>query len=463
MNERSPRHPLSRRSVLLAGGTGVAATLASRRAIAQAQPQPSPNAQLGTPASTITSPPRDWTPGRPSIYPDPDVIVIDPAFNSVRLGSAPIRRLWTGANWAEGPAWSSQGQYLVFSDVTGNTQYRYIWEDGRVTAFRKPSDNTNGNSFDHQGRQLSCQDFFRRVVRWEHDGSMTVIADAYDGKPLNSPNDIVPHPDGSIWFTDPPYGGRLNEGHPDDPGGPTNADGKLNPRIGAPNAGALGGKKRELSTNVYRWDASGKLDVVIAEEQLPDPNGLCFAPDYKTLYVISTGRGPGDVGPGGQRVVYAFDVQDKKVANQRLFTDMMLDGVKCGPDGKSMDQLERASGLCRGSLLHDARQADRPPPSTRGLCQSCLRRTQARPPVHDREPVALCAAGQHPGRRTRVTIRLWYCGGSRAGSARSIRHRFRPGCRSRPTGRGRSGWSSGSKARRRAAAPMMPRGSRGRC
>jgi gluconolactonase len=145
-NERSLRHPLSRRRVLAAGGTGVAVALVSRGAMAQAQPQASPNAQLGAPASTITSPPRDWTPGRPSIYPDPDVIIIDPGFNSVRLGNSPIRRLWTGANWAEGPAWSSQGQYLVFSDVTGNTQYRYIWEDGRVTVFRKPSDNTNGNS-----------------------------------------------------------------------------------------------------------------------------------------------------------------------------------------------------------------------------------------------------------------------------------------------------------------------------
>ena len=96
-------------------------------------------------------------------------------------------------------------------------QYRYIWDDGRVTVFRRPSYNSNGNSFDFQGRQLSCEHFNRRVVRWEHDGTMTVIADSYDGKPLNSPNDIVPHPDGSIWFTDPPYGGSLAEGHPDDP------------------------------------------------------------------------------------------------------------------------------------------------------------------------------------------------------------------------------------------------------
>src|SRR5262249_54628453 len=298
---------------------------------------PAPAAQLGPPPSTITNPPRNWAPGQPSIYPDPDIIVVDPAFRSLVPGNHGIKRLWTGADWAEGPAWSNQGRYLVFSDVTGNVQYRFIWDDGRVSAFRKPSNNRNGSTFDFGGRQISCEAFFRRVVRWEHDGAMTVIAHAYDGKPLNSPNDVVPHPDGSIWFTDPPYGDRLNEGHPDEPGGPTNPDGKLNPRIGTPNAGALGGTKRELSTNVYRIDQSGKLAVVITEEQLPDPNGLCFSPDYKTLYVISTGRGPGDVGPGGQRVVYAFDVQGQTVRNQRLFTDMMLDGVKCGPDGVRAD------------------------------------------------------------------------------------------------------------------------------
>ena len=334
MTQPRLRARLSRRSVL--AGTAGAAILAPRLAAAQTA-APSPNAQLGSPASTITNPPRDWSRGHPTIYPDPDVLVVDPSFRTLVAGNTAIHRLWTGAQWAEGPAWSSQGRYLVFSDVTGNTQYRYIWEDGRVTAFRKPSNNTNGNTFDFQGRQLSCEDFNRRVVRWEQDGSMTVIADNFDGKPLNSPNDIVPHTDGSIWFTDPPYGDRLNEGHPDEAGGPTNPEGKLNPLIGAPDAGVIGGKKRELSTNVYRWDPSGKLDVVITEEMLPDPNGLCFAPDYKTLYVISTGRGPGDVGPGGQRVVHAFDVQGAGVGAQRVFTDMMLDGVKCGPDGVRAD------------------------------------------------------------------------------------------------------------------------------
>ena len=331
------REKMVSRRRLLAGAAGAAALPVLARAQTPTAVIPPAAAQTGTPPSVISSPPRDWTPGYPSIYPDPDVIVVDPVFRGMVPGNAGIHRLWTGAQWAEGPAWSSQGQYLVFSDVSGNVQYRYLWEDGRVTAFRKPSNNTNGNTFDFEGRQISCEDFFRRVVRWEHDGSMSVIAGAYDGKPLNSPNDVVPHPDGSVWFTDPAYGDRLNEGHPDEPGGPTNADGKLNPRIGAPNAGALGGTKRQLSTNVYRVDISGKITVVISEEQLPDPNGICFSPDYKTLYVISTGKGPGDTGPGGQRVVYAFDVQGQTVKTQRLFSDMMLDGIKCGPDGMRAD------------------------------------------------------------------------------------------------------------------------------
>jgi gluconolactonase len=184
---------------------------------------------------------------------------------------------------------------------------------------------------------LSTQDFNRRVIRWEHDGTMTVIADQYQGKGLNSPNDLVPHPDGSIWFTDPPYGDSLSEGHPDDAGGPANPGGVQNPRIGAPDAGVIGGRKRGLPTAVYRWDPSGRLDVVVTEDQLPDQNGICFSPDYKTLYVISTGKGPGDQGAGGGGNVFAFDVQGQTLAGMRRFTDMMVDGVKCGPDGMRAD------------------------------------------------------------------------------------------------------------------------------
>ena len=174
------------------------------------------------------------------------------------------------------------------------------------------------------------------MVRYELDGSATVIADSYNGKRLNSPNDVVPHPDGSIWFTDPPYGGQLYEGEPDDAGGPSNAAGKINPRIGQP-AGFVPGK-RELPTNCYRIDPSGRIDLVVSEDQVPDPNGLAFSPDYKKLYIISTGKGPGDTGPGGKGDMYEFDVSaDNKLTNQKRFSDFMIDGVKCGPDGVRCD------------------------------------------------------------------------------------------------------------------------------
>ena len=326
------RQSLSRRNVI-AGSAG----LAGAAVLASAARAQQPNANLGTPASVITNPPRNFSRGHPSIYPDPDVIVVDPSFLPLRRAQGAIYRVWTGALWAEGPTWSNQGQYLVFSDVSGDTLYRYIWDDGRVTVFRRPSSNANGNAFDYQGRLLSCEDFTRRLVRWEHDGTMTVIAASYDGKPLNSPNGVAPHPDGSIWFTDPGYGDQIAEGHPDEAGGPTNPQGILNPRIGAPDAGVIGGRKRELPTNTYRWDPSGKLEVVASEEELPDPNGLCFSPDHKTFYLISTGKGPGDTGPGGDRNIYAFDVQGTKLTNKRLFTDMTVDGVKCGPDDMCAD------------------------------------------------------------------------------------------------------------------------------
>ncbi|HEX3576525.1 MAG TPA: SMP-30/gluconolactonase/LRE family protein, partial [Rhodopila sp.] len=324
---------VSRRAII--AGAATVATVGAATVGAKAQTR---SDTVGTPPSVISNPPRQWGRGAPpNIYPDPDIIVIDPAFKQYLLGITAIRRLGTGFKWAEGPAWSSEGQYLVFSDVQGNVQYRYIWETGHVSAFRDPSYNSNGNSFDFQGRQLSTQDFNRRVIRWEHDGTMTVIADQYEGKGLNSPNDLVPHPDGSIWFTDPAYGETLSEGHPDDAGGPSNPNGLFNPRIGAPDVGVIGGKKRELPANVYRWDPAGRLDVVVTGDQVPDPNGICFSPDYKTLYVISTGKGPGDQGAGGDGDIFAFDVQGTKLGGMRRFTDMMVDGVKCGPDGMRAD------------------------------------------------------------------------------------------------------------------------------
>ncbi len=142
-------------------------------------------------------------------------------------------------------------------------QYRYIWETHQVTPFRRPSYNSNGNPSDFEGRQLSCQDFPRRVVRWEHYGSLKVLADNFEGKPLNSPNDLAPHPDGSVWFTDPAYGDQLSEGHPNQAGQPMNEDGRFDPAIGNGGTGLMGGTRQAVSRNVYRWDLSGRLDVVV--------------------------------------------------------------------------------------------------------------------------------------------------------------------------------------------------------
>ena len=294
-----------------------AAALAPRLASAQA-----PSSAPIAPPSTITQPPRDFGPGgAPTTYfTDPDVITVDPIFNGLRQPNAAIKRLWTGALWSEGPAWSSQGRYLVWSDIPNDRQLRWLEDDGGVTVFRQPSNNSNGNTFDFQGRQLSCEHLTRRVVRYENDGSITVIADKYNGKRLNSPNDVVAHPDGSYWFTDPPYGGQLYEGQPDAPGGPTNAAGRLKPRVGQ-NAEA-GRLKRELPNGVYRVDGTGKVALVATEEQVPDPNGLAFSPDFKRLYVVSTGKGPGDTGPGGKGDVFAFDVgADNTLSNGKRFAD----------------------------------------------------------------------------------------------------------------------------------------------
>jgi gluconolactonase len=324
---------LTRRRLLTALGAVTGAAFVAPRGSAQnvtGKPLSAP--------TVISNPPRDFGPDAPptTYFSDPDVLTVDPAFDGLVQANTSIKRLWTGALWVEGPAWNNQGRYLVWSDIPNNRQLRWLEDDGRVTVFRAPSNNSNGNTFDAQGRQLSCEHLTRRVVRYEHDGSITIIADSFEGKRLNSPNDVVVHPDGSVWFTDPPYGGQLYEGAPDASGGPTNPSGRLNSKAGQPAGSGL--FKRELPTNVYRVDPSLRIERVIAEDQVPDPNGITFSPDFKKLYIASTGKGPGDSGAGGKSEIFSFDIgADNKVSNRKLFSDCMIDGVKCGPDGLRCD------------------------------------------------------------------------------------------------------------------------------
>jgi gluconolactonase len=150
---------------------------------------------------------RDYGPGaEPQRYPDPDIVVIDPKRFKAKVGNTAIKRLYTGCLWAEGPAWNAQGQYLVWSDIPANRQLRYLDDDGHISGqFHKPSNEANGNTFDFEGRQIACER--TRLVRFEHNGSTTVLAEQANGKQLNGPNDVVVHPnDKSIWFTDPGYG-----------------------------------------------------------------------------------------------------------------------------------------------------------------------------------------------------------------------------------------------------------------
>jgi gluconolactonase len=321
---RMTRRDLAFRIGAAAGIAAIAPRLTAAQA--QAPAPPSPGAGRTSPPSVVTTPPRDFTPGaQPVTYPDPDVITIDPAFNALRVGNTPLQRLWTGALWMEGPAWCGQGRYLVWSDIPNNRQMRYLEEDGRVSVFRAPSNHSNGNTFDFQGRQLSCEHSGRRVVRYEHDGSVTVIADSYDGKRLNSPNDVAVHQDGSVWFTDPPFGGSLYEGMVDTPGGPSNPQGRLNAKAGQP-AGA-GVLKRELPNNVYRADPSGRVALVIDQDALGSAaNGITFSPDFKRLYLVARGG------------VVAGDItSDYRLSNVQPFGNFMLDGVRCGPDGIRTD------------------------------------------------------------------------------------------------------------------------------
>ncbi len=189
---------------------------------------------------------------------------LDPRFAACLTGHGRVERLWTGARWSEGPAWFAAGRYLVWSDIPNDRMLRWDETDGSVSLFRAPSMNSNGNTVDRQGRLVTCEHRGRRVTRTEHDGSVTVVADRHQGKRLNSPNDVVVKSDGSIWFTDPPYGIESDyEGHK--------------------------GEVEQAGNYVYRVDPGGGEIRVVADD-LDRPNGLAFSPDESRLVVSDTGR-----------------------------------------------------------------------------------------------------------------------------------------------------------------------------
>lgn len=188
--------------------------------------------------------------------------VIEPEFAACFVGHARVERLWTGARWSEGPVWFAAGRYLLWSDIPNNRILRFDETDGSVSVFRQPANNANGHTIDRQGRLVSCEHLTRRVTRTEHYGSVVIIADAYKGKRLNSPNDVVVKSDGSIWFTDPSYGILMDyEGE------------RAESEIGA--------------CHVYRVDPSGTISI--AADDYVKPNGLAFSPDESMLYIADTG------------------------------------------------------------------------------------------------------------------------------------------------------------------------------
>jgi gluconolactonase len=258
-------------------------------------------AAAGAVASVARAGDRDWSGRNPVRYPDPDIVALDKRFDRYKLGNAGIQRLYTGSAWAEGPAWSGVGRYLLWSDIPNDLQLRRIDDDGHVSVFRRPAGNSNGNTFDFEGRQIACEHGTRQVVRYEHDGGVTVLAREWNGKPLNAPNDVVVHPDGGVWFTDPGYGSMMDyEG----------------------NRGEL-----HIKEAVYRIDpGTAKLELVT--DDLNKPNGLCFSPDYERLYVADT---------GGRPCIRAYDVYGTKLRDGRLFCSMEMDGRHGGADGIRAD------------------------------------------------------------------------------------------------------------------------------
>jgi len=243
-----------------------------------------------------------WTPSLR--YPDPSVQMLDPSFAKYRLPLASVERLATGMRWSEGPVYLGDARCVLWSDIPNDRIMRWDEDTGATSVYRKPSNNANGNTRDRQGRLVTCEHDARRVTRTEYDGAVTVICDRYQGKRLNSPNDVVVKSDGSIWFTDPQFGILgYYEGH-----------------IAAP----------ELPMNVYRVDGHTGEATVVADV-IAAPNGLAFSPDETKLYIVESRSVP--------RRILVYDVagDGRKIANGKVLIDAgphgTPDGFRCDVDG----------------------------------------------------------------------------------------------------------------------------------
>lgn len=235
-------------------------------------------------------------------YPDPLVESLDPRFDAYRIFNAAVERLHTGCRWSEGPVWFGDGRYLLWSDIPNNRIMKWEEETGAVSVHRRPSNFSNGHTRDRQGRLVTCEHGGRRVTRTGYDGRIEILVDAFQGKSLNSPNDVVVKSDGSIWFTDPVFGILGNyEGH------------KAEPAI--PEA-------------VYRIDGTnGKVSLVA--DGILGPNGLCFSPDERLLYIVESRGEP-------NRKILAYDVaaDGRTLSNKRVHVDAGPGGT---PDGMRAD------------------------------------------------------------------------------------------------------------------------------
>ena len=238
------------------------------------------------------------------------IVVVDDRFKSCFAGHVRVERLWTGSRWAEGPAWFAAGRYLVWSDIPNNRMLRYVEPSGEVSVFRETSNNSNGNTVDNHGRLVTCEHRTRRVTRTEFDGSIRVLASHWQGKRLNSPNDVVVKSDNSIWFTDPAYG--IDSDYEGDR------------------------QEQEIEgCHVYRIDPkSGEVARVI--DDMIRPNGIAFSPDESKLYVVDTGA---THVPNGPRHIRRFQVGDdgQSLSGGELFAESqsgLFDGFRVDTEGR---------------------------------------------------------------------------------------------------------------------------------